>query len=186
MEESDIKALPIGEASIILTTSPCKSPPKLEGSMTTEVNDLLDQAVTEVSSCESKHSSLGKITTVAVIMSPPQKSEVSLQPIDTSFQARVEEAEASLEDIPANISPIATAFSSRMVSPPVDQSELWTNANRAINNMLHLKRFIDIKRQQAIWELGVLLHQNESQEATSVAAAKAIYSQSVLEAKTNF
>ena len=42
MEESDTKALPIGEASIIQTTSPCKSPLKLEGSMTAEVNDLLD------------------------------------------------------------------------------------------------------------------------------------------------
>ena len=142
--------------------------------------------MTEASSCESKHSSLGKITTVVVIMSPPQKSEVSLQPIDTSSQASIEEAEASLEDIPTNISPIATAYSSRSVSPPVDPSELWANANRAIDNMLHLKRSIDIKRQRAIWELGVMLHQNESQEATSVAAAKAIYSQSVLEAKTNF
>ena len=34
--------------------------------------------------------------------------------------------------------------------------------------------------------LGVLLHQNESLEAASVAAAKATYSQSVLEAKNNF
>ena len=41
-EESDTKALPIGKASIIQTTNPCKSPPKLEGSMTAEVNDLLD------------------------------------------------------------------------------------------------------------------------------------------------
>ena len=56
----------------------------------------------------------------------------------------------------------------------------------AINNMLHLRRSIDIKRQRAIWELGIMLHQDESQEAASVAAAKAIYSQSVLEAKTNF
>ena len=40
IEESDNKALPIGKASTILITSPCKSPPKLEGSMTTEVNDL--------------------------------------------------------------------------------------------------------------------------------------------------
>ena len=140
----------------------------------------------EVSRCESKHSSLGKITTVVVIMSPPQKSEVSLQPIDTSSQASVKEAKASLEDIPTNISPIATAYSSRSVSPPLDPSELWANANRDIDNMLHLKRSIDIKRQRAIWELGVMLHQNESQEATSVATAKAIYSQSVLEAKTNF
>ena len=41
-EESDTKVLPIGEASIIQTTNPCQSPPKLEGSMTTEVNDLVD------------------------------------------------------------------------------------------------------------------------------------------------
>ena len=41
MEESDTKALPIGEVSTILTTSPCKSPLKSEGSMTAEVNDLL-------------------------------------------------------------------------------------------------------------------------------------------------
>ena len=112
--------------------------------------------------------------------------EVSLQPIDTSSQASIEEAEASLEDTPTNISPIATAYSSRSVSPPVDPSELQTNANRAINNMLHLKRSIDIKRQRAIWELVVILCQNESLEAASVAAAKAVYSQSVLEAKNNF
>ena len=57
MEEPVTKAPPIGEASTILITSPHKSPPKLEGSMTTEVNDLLLQAVTEASSCKSKHSS---------------------------------------------------------------------------------------------------------------------------------
>ena len=182
MEEPDTKALPIGEVTTILITSPCKYPPKLEGSMAAEVNDLLDQAMTEVSSCESENSSTGKITTVAVITSPPQKSEVSLQLIDTSSQASVEEAEASLEDIPTNISPIATAYSSRSVSPPVDPSELWANANRAINNMLHLKRSIDIKRQRAIWDLGVMLWQNESQEAASVTAAKAICSQATLKA----
>ena len=43
---------------------------------------------------------------------------------------------------------------------------------------------LDIKRQRATWELGVILHQNESQGAASVAAAKAVYSQAVLEAKT--
>ena len=41
-EESDTKALPIGEASIIQATNQHKSPPKLEGSMTAEVNHLLD------------------------------------------------------------------------------------------------------------------------------------------------
>ena len=197
MEEPDTKAPPIDEASTILITSLCKSPPKLEGSMTKEVNDLLLQAVTEVSSCESKHSSPGKITTVVVITFPPKKLEVSPQPVDTSSQASVKGEEASLEDIPTNISPIATAYSSGSDSPPVELSELQANANRAIDNMLHLKRSIDIKRQRAICKLGVMLHENESQEAVSIATTKAIYSQvtlitqtvcswSVLEAKTNF
>ena len=40
--ESDTKVLPIGEASIIQTTNPHKSPTNPEGSMTAEVNHLLD------------------------------------------------------------------------------------------------------------------------------------------------
>ena len=86
IEESDTKVLPIGKASIIQTTSPHRSPPNLEGSMTAEVTDLLDQAVMEASSGESEHFSLEKITTAVVTMSPPQKSEVSFLPTDTSSQ----------------------------------------------------------------------------------------------------
>ena len=119
-------------------------------------------------------------------MSPPQKSEVTVPPVNTSSQASIKEAEGSLEDIPANISLIAALYSSRSVSPLVDPSELQANANRAIDNMLHLKRSLDIKRQKATWELGVMLCQNEFQGAASIAAAKAIYSEAVLEAKTNF
>ena len=119
-------------------------------------------------------------------MSPPQKSEVTVPPVDTSSQASIEEVKESLEDIPTNISLIAAVYSSGSASPLVDPSEFQANANRAIDNMLHLKRSLDIKRQRATWELGVLLHQNESQGATSIATAKAIYSQAVLEAKTNF
>ena len=119
-------------------------------------------------------------------MSPLQKSEVTVPPVDMSSQASIEEAEGYLGDIPTNISPIAAIYSSRRASPLVDLSDLQANANRAIDNMLHLKRSLDIKRQIATWELGVLLHQNESQRATSIAIAKAIYSQAVLEPKTNF
>ena len=184
--ESNNKVPPIGKASIIQATNPHKSPPKLEGSITAEVKHLLDQAIMEVSSCESKQSSLEKITTVAVTTSPPRKPEVTVPPVNTSSQASIEELECSLEDIPANISPIAAVYSSRSVSPLVDLSELQANANRAIDNMLHVKRSLDVKRQRAAWELGVMLHQNKSQGATSIAMAKAVYSQAVLEAKTNF
>ena len=64
--------------------------------------------------------------------------------------------------------------------------ELRANANRAIDNMLHLKRSLDVKRQRTTWELGVILHQNKSQGAASIAAAKDVYFQAVLEAKTNY
>ena len=183
MEESDCKVPPLSEISTVLITSSPKSPPKFEGSMTAEVKDLLAQAVQEVSSSESEHPP-GKPTTAAVPMTPPRKSEASLQPVDTSSQASVEEAEASLEDLPANISPIAAAYCSRSISPPVDPSQLQANANRAVDSMLHLKRSIDIRRQRAVWELGVMLCQNESQEATSVTEAKVIHSQATLDAQT--
>ena len=41
VEEPDQKILPLGYVSTILLASPHKSPPKLEGSMTTEVSNLL-------------------------------------------------------------------------------------------------------------------------------------------------
>ena len=98
----------------------------------------------------------------------------------------MEGVEGSLEDIPATISLIATVHSSRSASPSVDPLELQANANRAIDNMLHFKRSLDIKRQRATWELGVMLCQNESQGAALIAAAKAVCSQAVMEAKTNY
>ena len=118
MEEPEHKASPIGEASPNTVPSPSKSPPKCKCSMAAEVNNLLTQAMVDISGCKSEHSPLGKITTMVVIMSPPQKSEALLQLVDTSSHASVEGVEASLEDLPANISQIAAAYSSRSVSPP--------------------------------------------------------------------
>ena len=150
VEELDQKIPPLGKVPTILITSPHKSPPKSEGSMTTEVSNLLSQAVLEVSSCESKHSSPRRPTTAAVPMTPPQKPEVPLQAVDTSSQASIDEAEAPLEDLPTNISPIAAVSRSRSISPLVDLAELWTNANRAIDSLLNNKRSIDIRRQRAV------------------------------------
>ena len=116
VEETDQKILPLGEVSTILVASPHKSPPKLEGSMTTEVSNFLSQAILEASSCESKHS-FPRMPTLAVApMTPPQKSEEPPQPVDTSSQASIKAAEASLEDIPTNISPIAAISRTRSVT----------------------------------------------------------------------
>ena len=132
-----------------------------------------------------------------VLMSPPQKPEGLPQSVDTSSQASIDEVEASLEDIPANISPIAAVSRSKSISPSVDLVELQTNAKKALDDLLSTKGSIDARRWRAVWELGMILHQNESQVATSIKEARVICSQatvdaqtacsqSIVEAKTNF
>ena len=197
VEEPGQKILPLGKVPTILITSPCKSPPKSEGSMTTEVSNLLSQAVLEASSFESKHSSLRRPISAAVPTTPPQKPEGPLQAVNTSSQVSIEEAEASLQDLITSISPTAAIAEAEVLVPPVDLAELWTNANRALNDLLNTKGSIDIWRQRAVWELGIILCQNKSQVAASITEVKVICSQvtldtwtacsqSIFEAKTNF
>ena len=184
VEKLDQKVLPLSEVSNLLITSLHKSPPKSEGSMTTEVSNLLSQAVLEASSCESECLSPRRPTTAAVPMTPPQKLEGPLQAVDTSSQVSTKEAEASLEDIPTNISPIAAVSRSGRISPSVDLVELQTNANRALDDLLNTKGSIDARRWRAVWELGMILFQNESQVAASIKEAKVICSQVPLDAWT--
>ena len=192
VEEPDQKIPPLGKVSTILITSPHKSPLKLEGSMTTEVSNLLSQAVLEASSCESKCSSPRRPTTAAVLTTPPQKPEGPLHAVDTSSQVSVKEAEASLEDIPTTISPIPAISKTRSVSPLMDLAELWTNTNRALDDLLNTKGSIDARKWRAVWELGVILCQNESQVATKSSVLRQFFdtqtacSWLILEAKTDF
>ena len=51
--------------------------------------------------------------------------------------------------------------------------------------MLHMKRSTDLKRQCVIWELGLLMHQSEVNEAVSIKKAKVIHSREVLDAKVD-
>ena len=53
----------------------------------------------------------------------------------------------------------------------------------ATDHMLCMKRSTDLKRQWVIWELGLLLHQSEVDEATSIEKAKVFHSWEVLDAK---
>ena len=55
----------------------------------------------------------------------------------------------------------------------------------AANHMLQMKRSTDLKRQCVIWELGLLMHQSEVDEAASIKKAKVIHSQEVLDAKVD-
>ena len=124
------------------------------------------------SSHESEHSPVGKAATVEAVMSPPHKSEAPPLPVDTSSQASMEEAEASLKGLPANVSPITATYSSSSASPSVDPTELQTDANMANDHMLCMKRSTDLKRQWVIWELGLLLCQSEVKEAASIKKPK--------------
>ena len=152
--------------------------------MTTEVSNLLSQAMLEASSCKSKHLSPRRPTPAVVPMTPPRKPDGPPQPVETSSQVSVKEAEASLEDIPANISPIAAISRTGSITPLMDIMELWANANKALDNLLNTKASIDTSRQRAVWELGVVPCQNESQAAAPIKEAKAAWSQATLDAQT--
>ena len=119
-----------------------------------------------------------------IFMSLPWKPEDPPQPADTSSKASINEGEAFLEDIPTNISPIAAISGSGSISPPVDLTELRTNANKALDELLSTKGSIDARRWRAVWELGVMLCQNESQVATSIKEARVICSQMTLDIQT--
>ena len=65
------------------------------------------------------------------------------------------------------------------------------NAKKALNDLLTTKGSIDTRRWRAVWDLGVLLHQTESQAAAKIQEARTIHSQiacsqSILEAKTGY
>ena len=63
----------------------------------------------------------------------------------------------------------------------MDLVELWTNANKALDDLLNTKGSIYARRQRAVWDLGVMLCQNESQVATTVKEARVICSQTALD-----
>ena len=110
--DPDQKVLPLGEVSTIIVARPLKcTPPKIgrRGSMTMEVRNLLSWVVLETSGCKSKNLTPRRPNPVIVPTPLPQKSEELLQPVDTSSQVSTKVAEASLEGIPTNISPIAVA-----------------------------------------------------------------------------
>ena len=184
-EEPGCTTLPLGGMHTIPAATSPQTPLKPRISLATKVNNLLIQAMVDNSSCESEHSAIGKVALVEAAMSPCHKSEAPPPPVDTSSQASMEEGEASLESNPANISPIAVAYSSCSASLLVDPTELQTDTNLAADHMLCAKSSMDLKRQWVIWELGLLLHQNEAKEAASIKKAKVGHSREVLDAKVD-
>ena len=150
MEEPDRKMPPLKDFPTVLVTSPHKSPLKPEGSINMEVSNLLSQALLEASSCESQQSPPRRLTTAVVLMSLPQRPEGLPLPANTSSQASIDEWEASLEDIPANISPIAAISRSNSTSASMDLTELQMNTNKALDDLLSTKGSIGARRWRAV------------------------------------
>ena len=121
-----------------------------------------------------------------VLTSLPWRPKGLLLLADISSQASIDKGEASLEDIPTSISPIAAISGSNSTSTSMDLAELWANTNKALNDLMNTNGSIDTRRQRAVWDLGVMLHQNESQVATTVTEARTICSQKALEARTGY
>ena len=80
----------------------------------------------------------------------------------------VEMAEASLEEVPTTISPIAKTPGSRSGTPPTDVSHLWEKANKALEEMLATKSSNNAHRWKVVWELGMELYQNDSETVESI------------------
>ena len=175
-EEPECTTLPLGGAHAIPAATAPKTPWKPRISLMAEVNDLLKWGMADNSSHMSEHSITGKAAAAEAVMSLSHKEEVPALPVYTSSQASVEEEEASLESNPVNVSPTVAAYSSHSGSPTVDLMELQMDANLAANHMLSLKRSTDLKRQQVIWELGVLLCWNKAKEAAANEKAKVFHS----------
>ena len=184
-KESECTTLPLGRAHAIpLATTP-KTPWKPRISLTAEVNNLLKWGMADNSNCKTEHSASEKTAAAEAVMSLSHKVKVPAPPINTSSQASLEEGEASLESNPVNVSLTAAAVCSHSGSPTVDLMELKMDANLAANHMLSIKRSMDLKRQQIIWKLGLLLHQNEAEEAAANKKAKVLNSCRVLNAKVD-
>ena len=129
--------------------------------MTMEVRNLLSQAMPGMPG-HGPGNLTPKIPNPVVILTPPPHKLRDLpKPVDTSSQVSTQDdikmIEASLEEVPTTISPIAATPGSRSVTPPRDTDQLQEKANKALEELLSTKSSIDACRQKVVWELGMEL-----------------------------
>ena len=124
-----------------------------------------------------------------VLVTPlPTKLKDFTHPVDTSSQVSTPDdadmEDASLEEIPAVSSPIAKTAGPNSGTPPSDAAHLWEEANKALGELLSIKSSIDAHQHKLVWELGMALHQNNSETVESVKEVKVVCTHSIQEAKT--
>ena len=148
---------PLGGVHTSLAVTTPKTPWKSRITLRDEVGNLLDQGMTEDYNHELEHSAMAKEPSTKVDTFPPLQAEVPVQPLDTSSQVSAVETKGSIGSNPIHNSPTAVAYSSHSDSPTMDLSELQANANLAVNQMLSIKRSLDLDRQWAIRDFEALL-----------------------------
>ena len=182
-EEQDGANLPLHRVHATLAVAMPKTPWKPRVTLMAEVDDLLIRGMTENYDREPEHSTMVKELATKADTSPPLKMEVPALPLDTSSQVSVPEMEASMESNPVCITPTAVAYSSHSDSSTMDLPELQADAHLAINHMLSIKRSSDLKRQWAIQDFKMLLHQQEAEAAAANERAKIVHSRKDLKAR---
>ena len=151
-EEPDWKALPLGRWSSILIASPSRPLPKTRkrGQHDHEVRNLLSQVMLDTSGHVSGNSTPKRPNPVVILTPPPHKLRDLSRLVDTSSQVSalnyIKMAEASLEEVPITISPMAATPGSRSITPPVDAGQLWEKANKALEELLATKSSINVHR----------------------------------------
>ena len=189
-EGPELKALPLGSHSPILTASPVRPPPpkaEEEVSMTMEVRELLSWAGLDTSEHASGSSTPKRQEPVVLVTSLPTKPVDFPKPVDTSSQVstsdHAEMEDTSLEEIPDPSSSTAKAPGSSGDAPPPDAAHLWEEANKPLGDLLAIKFSTDTHWQRLISEFGMALHQNDSETTESINEAKAICTHSIQEAE---
>ena len=92
-------------------------------------------------------------------------------------------AEASLEEVPMTISPIAMTPGSWSSIHPTAAGHLQEKANKALEELLAPKSSIEAGRWKVFWELGMELCQNDCETVESIIEARAICTCTTLDAK---
>ena len=148
--EQDCASLPLGGKHDTPTVTRPKTPWKPRITLAVEVNNLIDQGMTDNYDQESEHSVMAEVPATEADASQPLKMETSVLPLDTSSQASAAEMEASMESNPFGALLTAVAHSSHSSSPIGDLSELQSDVHLATNSMFTTRRSSDLEIQRAI------------------------------------
>ena len=103
--------------------------------------------------------------------------------MDTSSQVSTPDdadmEDASLEEIPTASSPTAKTAQPNGGTPSLDIAHVWEEANEALGELLLINTSTDAHQHKLVWELGMALHQNDSETSEPIKEAKAVCTHSI-------